>query len=96
MPAVADDRIIEGYTLGVFQSNTYILAARSGDTAVVIDPGQEASRVVSERMEALGLRTASSKPCSLRTVTSTTSGTRKRWPTLPGSPPTSTPATCTC
>jgi hydroxyacylglutathione hydrolase len=56
MPAVADDRIIEGYTLGVFQSNTYILAARAGDTAVVIDPGQDASRVVSERLEALGLR----------------------------------------
>jgi hydroxyacylglutathione hydrolase len=56
MPAVADDRIIEGYTLGVFQSNTYILAARTGDTAVVIDPGQDAARVVSERLEALGLR----------------------------------------
>jgi glyoxylase-like metal-dependent hydrolase (beta-lactamase superfamily II) len=56
MPAVADDRIIEGYTLGVFQSNTYILASRTGDTAVVIDPGQDAAPVINDRMEALGLR----------------------------------------
>lgn len=48
--------IVEGYTLGVFQSNTYILAARRGEGAVVIDPGQTAEEVVTERLAALGLR----------------------------------------
>lgn len=47
--------ILEGYTLGVFQSNTYILAAREGDGAVVIDPGQEADGLVAERLAAHGL-----------------------------------------
>ena len=56
MPAVADQRIVEGYTLGVFQSNTYVLAARAGEGAVVIDPGQDAGELVSERLAAHGLR----------------------------------------
>jgi len=56
MPVVADQRIIEGYTLGVFQSNTYILAARAGDAAVVIDPGQDAAPLMNERLTASGLR----------------------------------------
>jgi hydroxyacylglutathione hydrolase len=55
MPAVADERVVEGYTVGVFQSNTYILAARKGAGAIVIDPGQEASLLVKERFDALGL-----------------------------------------
>ena len=56
MPAVADQRIVEGYTLGVFQSNTYVLAARAGESAAVIDPGQDAGELVSERLAAHGLR----------------------------------------
>ncbi|MGZ4104786.1 MAG: MBL fold metallo-hydrolase [Actinomycetota bacterium] len=53
---MGDERIVEGYTVGVFQSNTYVLAARRGETAVVIDPGQDAGPLISERLEALGLR----------------------------------------
>jgi hydroxyacylglutathione hydrolase len=56
MPAVGGERIVEGYTVGVFQSNTYVLAARAGETAVVIDPGQDASVIIGERLAALGLR----------------------------------------
>ena len=56
MPLVADERIVEGYTLGVFQSNTYVLAARAGDGAVVIDPGQDASELIAERLAVHGLR----------------------------------------
>lgn len=56
MPREMDDqRIIEGYTLGVFASNTYIAAARSGDAAVVIDPGQDATELIGERLAAHGL-----------------------------------------
>jgi hydroxyacylglutathione hydrolase len=53
---VANDRIVEGYTLGVFQSNTYVLAARAGEGAVVIDPGQDANELIAERLAAHGLR----------------------------------------
>ena len=52
---MGDERIIEGYTLGVFASNTYIAAGRAGDEAVVIDPGQEAAPLVAERLAAHGL-----------------------------------------
>lgn len=48
--------IVEGYTTGVFASNTYIAAARDGETAVVIDPGQDAAPIIAERLAALGLR----------------------------------------
>lgn len=50
-----DQRIVEGYTLGVFASNTYIAAAKAGDSAVVIDPGQDAAALVKERLAAHGL-----------------------------------------
>jgi len=53
---VTDQRIVEGYTLGVFQSNTYVLAARAGEGAVVIDPGQDANERIAERLAAHGLR----------------------------------------
>ncbi|HEX9774964.1 MAG TPA: MBL fold metallo-hydrolase [Actinomycetota bacterium] len=49
-------RIVEGYTLGIFQSNTYVVAARAGEGAVVIDPGQDADALVAERLAAHGLR----------------------------------------
>lgn len=52
---MADQRIVEGYTLGVFQSNTYVVAARAGNGAVVIDPGQDAHELVTERLAAHGL-----------------------------------------
>lgn len=47
--------IVESHTLGVFQSNTYLAAAREGAGAVVIDPGEDAAPLVSERLAALGL-----------------------------------------
>ena len=50
-----DLRIIEGYTLGVFASNTYIAAGKAGDSAVLIDCGQDAAPVVAERLAAHGL-----------------------------------------
>ena len=52
---MGDQRIIEGYTLGVFASNTYIAAGKAGDEAVVIDPGQDAGPLVKERLAAHGL-----------------------------------------
>jgi glyoxylase-like metal-dependent hydrolase (beta-lactamase superfamily II) len=55
MPSMADERIIEGYTVGVFASNCYVAAAREGDKAVVIDPGQDAGELVKERLAAHGL-----------------------------------------
>ena len=48
--------VLEGYTTGAFQSNTYVVAARAGEGAVVIDPGQEAAELVGERLAAHGLR----------------------------------------
>ena len=51
-----DERIIEGYTLGVFASNCYIAAGRAGDSAVVIDSGEGAGEVIKERLAAHGLR----------------------------------------
>lgn len=52
---MADERVVEGYTLGVFQSNTFLIAARQGEGCVAIDPGQDADRVLGERLAALGL-----------------------------------------
>ncbi|HEX9712714.1 MAG TPA: MBL fold metallo-hydrolase [Actinomycetota bacterium] len=48
-------RILEGYTTGVFASNTFVLAARAGEGAVVIDPGQDADELIAERLAAHGL-----------------------------------------
>lgn len=47
--------IVEGYTLGVFASNSYLVASKEGDEAVLIDCGQDADQVYPERLEALGL-----------------------------------------
>lgn len=52
---MSTERIVEGYTLGVFQANTYIAAARAGGGCVIIDPGQNADEVLPARLEALGL-----------------------------------------
>jgi glyoxylase-like metal-dependent hydrolase (beta-lactamase superfamily II) len=48
--------IVEGYSVGVFQSNTYVLAARAGEGAVVVDPGQDSDELIGERLAAHGLR----------------------------------------
>ncbi len=48
--------ILEGYTVGRWASNTYVVAARSGESAVVIDPGEGAGAIVAERLAAHGLR----------------------------------------
>ena len=48
--------ILEQHTVGSFQSNCYVVAARAGEGAVVIDPGQDATGVVTERLAAHGLR----------------------------------------
>jgi len=53
---MASERIVEGYTVGAWQSNTYVVAARAGDAAVVIDPGQDADGLIAERLAAHGLR----------------------------------------
>ncbi|HEV2685507.1 MAG TPA: MBL fold metallo-hydrolase [Actinomycetota bacterium] len=53
---MTDERIVEGYTLGVFQSNTYVLAGRAGNGAVLIDAGQDAGDVAAERLAAHGLK----------------------------------------
>lgn len=49
------DLTVEGYTLGVFQSNCYIAAAKDGTTAVLIDAGQDADQVIPERLTGLGV-----------------------------------------
>jgi hydroxyacylglutathione hydrolase len=49
------ERIVEGYTLGVFASNCYVAAGRAGGSAVVIDAGQDAAPVLTERLAAHGL-----------------------------------------
>jgi glyoxylase-like metal-dependent hydrolase (beta-lactamase superfamily II) len=56
MPVMPIPEVIEGYTVGRWASNTYIAAARSGSSAVVIDPGEDAGALVAERLDALGLR----------------------------------------
>lgn len=48
--------VLEGYTVGRWASNTYIAAARSGESAVVIDPGEDAGPLIAERLSAHGLR----------------------------------------
>lgn len=48
--------IIECRTGGFFQSNTYVLAAREGGAAVVIDPGQDVAPEILDLMRARDLR----------------------------------------
>lgn len=52
----ARDLIVEGHTLGVFESNCYVAAAKDGEGAVLIDAGQDAERVIPERLADLGLK----------------------------------------
>jgi glyoxylase-like metal-dependent hydrolase (beta-lactamase superfamily II) len=53
---VARPEIVEGYTVGRWASNTYVVAARGGESAVVVDPGEDAAPLVAERLAANGLR----------------------------------------
>lgn len=48
--------IVEGYTVGAWQSNTYLLAARASGSAVIVDPGQDSEDILLPRIEALGLQ----------------------------------------
>ena len=50
------DRFIEGMSLGMWQANCYIFGDRDRGTAVVVDPGQDATAVVVERLAAHGVR----------------------------------------
>jgi hydroxyacylglutathione hydrolase len=46
---------VQGFTTGVFQSNTYLIAEREGDQAVIIDPGQDAASHLLGAVEELGV-----------------------------------------
>ncbi len=48
--------VLEGHVVGPWSSNTYLVAARRGEAAVVVDPGVGAAPVVAERVMDLGLR----------------------------------------
>ena len=50
------DRFVEGYVLGMWQANCYILGDKGLGRAVVVDPGQDAGPTVVERLEANGVR----------------------------------------
>lgn len=47
------DRFVEGYELGMWQANCYILGDRALGAAVVVDPGQDAGPTIAQRLEAL-------------------------------------------
>ena len=49
-----DSRFIEGFALGMWQANCYILGDEELGTAVVVDPGQDGAPVVRERLAARG------------------------------------------
>lgn len=51
-----DSRFIEGFALGMWQANCYILGDVEEGTAVVVDPGQDGAPVVRERLAARGVR----------------------------------------
>ena len=50
------ERFIEGYALGMWQANCYLLGDRSLGRAVVVDPGQDATAMITERLDALGVQ----------------------------------------
>lgn len=51
-----DSRFIEGFALGMWQANCYLLGDVELGTAVVIDPGQDGGPVVAEHLAARGVR----------------------------------------
>ncbi|MFP5224047.1 MAG: MBL fold metallo-hydrolase [Actinomycetota bacterium] len=46
---------VQGFTTGVFQSNTYLIAEPEGDQAVIVDPGQDAAAHLLAAIEELGV-----------------------------------------
>ena len=50
------ERFLEGYSLGMWEANCFILGDRALGTAVVVDPGQDAHGTVVARLEANGVR----------------------------------------
>ena len=50
------ERFVEGYVLGMWQANCFILGDRELGSAVVVDPGQDATDTVVERLDAHGVR----------------------------------------
>ena len=50
------ERFVEGYVLGMWQANCFILGDRELGRAVVVDPGQDAGATVTERLDANGVR----------------------------------------
>jgi glyoxylase-like metal-dependent hydrolase (beta-lactamase superfamily II) len=51
-----ETRFIEGMALGMWQANCYILGDVELGAAVVVDPGQDATGIVTERLTARGVR----------------------------------------
>jgi glyoxylase-like metal-dependent hydrolase (beta-lactamase superfamily II) len=51
-----DGRFLEGFALGVWQANCYLLGDRERGTAVVVDPGQGGGEQVRRRLAARGVR----------------------------------------
>ena len=51
-----DGRFMEGFALGQWQANCYILGDEERGTAVVVDPGQGGLEPVRERLDARGVR----------------------------------------
>lgn len=49
------ERFVEGYVLGMWQANCYIVGDRELGSAVVVDPGQDAGATVVERLDANGV-----------------------------------------
>lgn len=47
---------VQGFATGRFQANCYIVAAESGSSAVVVDPGEDAVAPIEERLDSMGLR----------------------------------------
>lgn len=50
-----DSRFVEGFALGMWQANCYLLGDVALGRAVVVDPGQDGAPVVTERLAARGV-----------------------------------------
>ncbi len=47
---------VEGFALGLWQANCYLVGDRDAGTAVVVDPGQDGAALVRGRLDELGVR----------------------------------------
>lgn len=50
------ERFVEGYVLGMWQANCYVVGDRELGAAVVVDPGQDAGATIPQRLDANGVR----------------------------------------